>query len=46
MSFQVRVADGDIAFACAANESILDAAERGMVAVFRLEPVRTAAAPV
>ncbi len=28
MSFQVRVADRDIAFACAADESILDAAER------------------
>src|SRR5262245_63588389 len=28
MSFQVRVADHDIAFACAADESILDAAER------------------
>jgi len=28
MSFQVRVADHDIAFACAANESVLDAAER------------------
>jgi NAD(P)H-flavin reductase/ferredoxin len=28
MSFQVRVAGGDIAFDCAADESILDAAER------------------
>jgi len=28
MSFQVRVAERDIAFACAADESILDAAER------------------